>query len=542
MSRPNPWVLIVFLLGIVAAMGGAAVLKGGVYIAKHEGDTLHLVDIVMRMARGELPHLDFLTPIGILAFAPIAALAGAGMGFGMAFIWAQILFALALVPAVVWVAVSRLSAPVAYLFGLFIMVLALALVHGEAQQSISLSMHYNRMAWALAFLAITLAVLPARGPRNQSVDGLVIGLCMAALALLKVTYFVVFAPPVVIAMLLRGQLRALVAAVLAGLAVVAAMTAYAGAGFWGAYLSDLMTVATSGVRTAPSGSLEDVLGAPAYVGATLLVFFSVILLRQSRERVGGLVLLLLIPGFIYVTYQNYGNDPQWLWLLAVLMLAMRPGSEVLNGLGWNMRGVINFTVVAVLTAGAPSFFNLLYSPFRNLAEDTSGFTPLLSRFENNSDLQLYRKRALRVDIALADDRPGEPFAAYRDRAEREPLASIKGEQLRYCSLDLGTVAWMETIARDLEARGFADDTRFFMADLLSGLWLYSDRIRPTPKAAPWYYGGLAGLEQSDYVLVPLCPISNPSRKKILDALDKRGTGDLTEVFRNDLYILYKKGG
>lgn len=541
MSRPNPWVLIVFLLTIVVAMGGASVLKGGIYIAKHEGDTLHLLDIVLRMARGELPHLDFVTPIGILAFAPISALVASGLGFGIAFIWAQILFALAILPAVVWVGATRLSAQVAYLFGLFVMVLLLALVHGEAQQSISLSMHYNRLAWALSFLAIALAALPARGPKNQTVDGVIIGLCMAALALLKVTYFVVFVPPVVIAMLMRAQFRALGVAVLTGLVVVAAVTAYTGVAFWSAYLGDLLTVATSGVRTAPSGPVRDVIGAPAYVGGTLLVFFSVILLRQSRERVGGLVLLVLIPGFIYATYQNYGNDPQWLWLLAVLMLAMRPAPEVLNGLGWNMRTVINFTVVAILTAGAPSFFNLVYSPFRNLAEDTSDFTPLLTRSEQNSDLQLYEPRAMRVNIAVADDGPGQPFAAYRDRAERDPLAKIKGEQLPYCSLELGTVAWMDAIARDLEARGFANDTSFFVADLLSGIWMYSDKIKPTPKAAPWYYGGLPGLDQSDYVIVPLCPISNPSRKRILDALEKRGTDDLTEVFRNKLYILYKTG-
>ena len=73
MSRPNPFVLCVVLIVAIATLGGVAVLKGGFYVAKHEGDTLHLLQIVFRMAEGEWPHLDFMTPIGVLAFWPIVA-------------------------------------------------------------------------------------------------------------------------------------------------------------------------------------------------------------------------------------------------------------------------------------------------------------------------------------------------------------------------------------------------------------------------------------------------------------------------------------
>jgi len=539
MSKPNPWVLTLFLFAIVVVLGGVSVLKGGIYISKHEGDTLHLLDIVLRMAQGELPHLDFVTPIGILAFAPISAFVWAGFGFGMAFLLAQITVALIVLPAVAWVGSSRLSTPLAYLFGGFVMVLPLALVHGEAEQSISLSMHYNRFAWMLSFIAIALAVLPAKWRTNQVVDGVIIGLCMGALALLKITYFVSFAPVVLIAMILRAQYRAILFALGAGLVVAAAMTLYGGFGYWGAYMDDLLEVATSGARAAPSGDLRVVVGAPAYMAGTMMLFLSVILMRQSRQRIGGLVLLLLVPGFIYVTYQNFGNDPQWLWLLAILIFAFRPAADVVNGFGWNMRRALNYTGVAVLMAGAPSFLNLVYSPFRHMAEDTSKFTPLLSRWERHSDLQLFQPRAVTVNITTRDDGPGQVFEAYSDRAKRDPLAKIKGEELPFCALELGTVAWMESIARKLEETGYAQGNTFFMTDLLPSLWMYSDKINPTANGAPWYYGGLPGLEQADYVVVPVCPMADKVRHDILEDLEKRGTDDLIEVDRNRLYILYK---
>jgi len=72
MNRSNPVYFLAFLVAIVAALGGLALAKGGFYIGKHEGDTLHMVEIIFRIVAGEIPHLDFVTPIGGLAFAPAA--------------------------------------------------------------------------------------------------------------------------------------------------------------------------------------------------------------------------------------------------------------------------------------------------------------------------------------------------------------------------------------------------------------------------------------------------------------------------------------
>ena len=69
MSRPRSAVLAAWLVVLILVLGGLPILKGAFYIEKHEGDTLHLAELVLRMARGEWPHLDFMTPIGVLAIA-----------------------------------------------------------------------------------------------------------------------------------------------------------------------------------------------------------------------------------------------------------------------------------------------------------------------------------------------------------------------------------------------------------------------------------------------------------------------------------------
>ena len=196
MNRPNPMALWGILIVALVLLGGAAIAKGAFLIGRHEGDTAHVIDIVLRMAAGERPHLDFVTPLGALSFAPIVAFVKAGLGVGMAMLWAQVLMAALMLPMVAWVACSRLTQGIALYFSLVVMVLMLALVHGEALQSISISMHYNRWAWAMVFVAIIAAILPPVHPKNAVIDGVIVGVLMAGLVMIKVTYFISFAPGV----------------------------------------------------------------------------------------------------------------------------------------------------------------------------------------------------------------------------------------------------------------------------------------------------------------------------------------------------------
>ncbi|KPP84925.1 MAG: Protein of unknown function (DUF2029) [Rhodobacteraceae bacterium HLUCCA08] len=542
MSRPNPALLAGFAILLIAALGGVSLLKGGLFVGKHEGDTLHAMQIVFRMAEGQVPHRDFMTPIGALAFWPIAALVQTGMGFGMAVLWSQVLVAIGFLVPLVWVAANRLEPRLAFLFTLIVMVLILALVHGEAQRSVSISMHYNRWAWAAAFVAILAAVIPPTHPRSGVVDGVVIGLMATIMVMIKVTYFAAFAVPIVVGLLLTGQRRALVVAVLTGLVAAAAITAFTGPEYWLAYLDDLRTVAGSEVRAAPGEPLTAIMGAPAYLGGSLLAVAGVILLRQARADTGGLVLLLLLPGFFYVTYQNFGNDPQWLLLVGVLLLALRPeaGHDLRGPQGWPMRESLGVVAAMALALSAPSFFNLAYSPFRHFRVDEAGYTPLLARGAPHDDIRSVDLRVLRVDGRIALDGPGSGLEAYRDLADRDAPSVFRGETFDYCTVELGLPSVMQAIADDLDAAGLAEGRRVFAADIFSSYWLFGS-LEPLAGGAPWYYGGLAGWDDADYLLVPLCPVAQDVQRMILEDIEDAGADGLVEIRRTPLYVLFSRG-
>ncbi len=536
MGRANPTVLFGFFVAVIVAICGAALLKGGFYLGKHEGDTLHMMQIVLRMAEGQLPHRDFMTPIGYMAFAPIALFVRLGYGIGHSILMAQALVAVAFLPAVWWVAFSRMRGILPYMFGLFVFVLIGALVHGEAQRSVSISMNYNRWAWAASFVAIAAAVLvPLHRPRHL-IDGVIIGLALALVLLTKVTYFTAFAPALAIALLLRGALPGLLHALWSGAAALGLFTLLVGADYWPAYVQDLLAVARSDIRPNPGEPFGAVVGAPAYLGASLTLFAGVIFLRQSNARAGGLSLLLLAPGFFYVTYQNYGNDPQWLLILAVVLLAFAPRRELRNALGWDMRAAVRITAAVALALAAPSFFNLAYSPFRHLRLETADYTPLLPRAQRHGDIYGTRVRVARTDARVPLPAAGTPLEAAAELAERDPPAVFGGETLPECELEIGLPAWFDAIAADLEQAGLAGGRRLFAADLFSSHWLFGD-LRPLIGGAPWYYGGLPGIESADYLLVPLCPVIPELRRRILEQIEERGLA-FREIRRTPLYILY----
>ncbi|KAB2885687.1 MAG: DUF2029 domain-containing protein [Albidovulum sp.] len=534
MSRPRTAALAAFLALAIAVLGGLPLLKGAFYLEKHEGDTLHLAELVLRMARGEWPHLDFMTPIGVLAIAPIAAFVKAGAGIGHAIFYSQILVAVALLPAVLRVATSRITGIWPWAYGGFVMLLCLALVHGEAESSVSISMHYNRWAWAVSYIVIPLAVLAPLDRPRPWLDGALIGLGMGALVLLKVTYFAAFAPGIAVALLARRQGTMIAAALIAGLCVVALTTALAGPAFWAAYVEDLVTVATGETRAAPGESFIDVIVAPLYMCGSLALIAAVIFLRQAGRAVEGLALLVLMPGFFYVAYQNFGNDPQWLYLLALFAFLLRPGPGATNGMGWDLRVALTVTGIAALCFGAPSAINLAFSPWRHLAADTEDTVPLLPRLAAHDDLRTPEGRLYTVNLKEPYDQPGDPFAAFRELAKREDPPVLNGEALPECQIEGGISGWFELVDDDLTEAGFAGSA-ILGTDLYSAYWMFGD-FRPVKGAAPWYYGGLSGAENADYVVVPLCPMAFSLRSEMLKTFEEGGW-TLREVRRTPLYIL-----
>lgn len=545
MRTNNGKILAAFMVLLLAGYAALTFTKGGFYIGKHEGDTLHLLQILFRMQGGDWPHLDFVTPIGILAFAPMVVFLKAGFGAGQAMLAGQFVVAIALFPFAWWVARSRFQGGWAYVFAATILVLSVALVDGEAVDAISISMHYNRWAWAAAFMAVAVAMVPPlEGRASPLADGMTIGVMMAIMALIKMTYFAAFFVPVLVGLLARKAGRTVLWSIAGGvMAAVLATVAIGTPVFWLAYLQDLLNVAGSSVRPHPGHDFTYVVSAPAYLGGSLIILAAVVLMRQADRKPEGLTLLLLTPAFFYVTYQNYGNDPQWLWLLGLLLFARLPQAGLRNGFGWDLRQSVSLCAVAALALATPSFMNLMASPVRHFATDVEKYVALLPNSGAHEDILTTAARAYQMDFQGAMDGEDTLFAGYAEHVDRSSVeVTFKGEELSYCTLSVGMVGWFDALANDIANWEGGEGAAIFTADLISSYWLFAD-LSPLKRGAPWYYGELTGIENADYLMVPRCPLSAATRKTILDEISAQSWADeVTEARRTEEYVLYALPG
>lgn len=508
-----------------AAMAGLAFAKGALFTERHEGDTLHLVAIVSRMLSGDVPHLDFMTPIGGLAFWPIVWTSGlAGVGIGLAFIAAQALMAVPVLAAATYAAGSRMRFWPGIVLSIAVAVLMLALVPGGTGQEISASMHYNRWAWAISFIVLALAVLPGHRP---VVDGILIGLGIAALAMIKVTYVLAFVPPVLLALALRGAGKVILVAIVSGLGVAAAASAAFGIAFWQAYFADLLFVAASDARPNPSDPIAEVIAAPAYILGGIISLAALLLLRREALNRWALLILALLPGAYFVTYQNFGNDPLWLLLLGVLLLC---AADIAPPGG---RGPITMVAVLAMALVVPSFINMAMSPLRNYAATPASYAPLVP---GNSGLD---------DIWTTAERAGEPRAsvtleAFFDPSDNDGSAQteLKDLDLPDCQIISGLPTYFASLAEDLVSAGL-EDRPVYVADLFNPLWLYGD-LSPLRDGAPWYYGGLPGIESADYLLVPRCAILPRARREALDAIVETRPEGLSLIRDTSRYWLFSR--
>lgn len=536
MSRANPVILAGILLVFIAAFGGLTTLKGGLYLDAHEGDTYHLLDILLRMDMGLLPHQDFVTPLGLLAFLPISAVVEQGIGLGTSILYAQIAVALALWPMVTYAAWSRFPPGIAYAFGVITLGLTLALTFGSANAGVSISMHYNRWAWAIGFTALAIALLPSRARDRRVLDGLILGTLFTALLLIKVTYFVCLLPAVLLVLILQRRTRTTIAACVAGLACIATVTVAFGPGHWTGYLDDLINVTGSDVRPFVGVPFHDIVAGPQHLGGMVLGLLGVILLRRSGREPQAYALLFLLGGFSYIVYQNFGNDPKWLLFLAAMLLPLRPAYGEGLLLGIDYRQAMTLVSTAAFALFLPSLANLTLSPLKHVSMDVARFQPMLPRQPMHQDIFIRQDRASMMTAQVHLDTPGSVWAPYAQVVERPPAPVVGGVSIPHCEILAGTNAWFTEITDDLVAAGIPENSQLFTTDILTAFWLFGP-FAPLEKGAPWYYGDLSGIENADYVLVPKCSFVARVQGIMIAELN---AADLTlELERdNELYALF----
>lgn len=538
MKQINSILLFTILFVTTFVFAGLTLAKGGLYLGKHESDILHLLDILQRMRLGYGIHADFETPLGILSFAPILWVSNLGFDLGMGFAGAQLILAVLLIPALWWLGVSRLGAVGAVFFGVSILAIATAMVDGQTDASSSISVHYNRWSWALALTALAMAVIQPQEKRKNLpfFEGILIGLFMAILALMKVTYFVGFAVPIVAGLLVFKNYRALVVAFTTGLLVAVLTTVLIGFDFWGAYLGDLLRVSGSENRPYPGVSLSNLVASPRFLAISAVAFMGCVTLRQSGQNREAVLLLLCLPGFYYVTYQNYGNDPVWLIFFVVFLMANRPEREVRNGLGWEVRGAAAVFAGIGLALFAPIYLNILTSHLHHFSVNTANYTPFLP--EVASDIQTANVRSKQVTVIRrlkAEENGLQGFITEKDTKAPFELGGISFPD---CQLKVGAVATVLAMGHDLKNNVPAQGASLFVADVNSPHWTVAGML-PAQGSAPWFYGGAPGFENAEYLLVPKCPAMLSVRNAILKTILERNVSSFEPVSETPLYAFFR---
>lgn len=526
----------ILTLSVWAVLAALLLAPGHLAVSGIEGDVLHALDGAMRMAMGGLPHLDFATPLGILAFGIPALPLGAGLGPGLSLIASNLAVALLAIPALLWLRATRLSGWPALLLGLWVLIECAGLVHDATTPTVTMALYYNRWGWAVfAMLALLLLIDPSE--RREAGDGLMLGLGAAFLVLVKVTFFAALLLPATIWILSGRRWRTLGWAGASGLAVAAAVTLWTGGpGFWLAYLSDLLMVAGSETRPSPGLSLAEIMAAPQHVMASFALLGGIVALRLAGLKARGLILLTLLPGMIYVTFQNWANAPVWLVPLALVLLDSAMRVEGRRVMGLDARVALGGLALIAGTQVTPYVANMAASPFRHLAIDREEFSAAMAVPGWDDVLFETRRGALataQVPMGTPPDDIEEPGAKW----ELTPFV-FQGRSFPACVWKTGLAAQMEARARSLSALPQLDGASVMTVDLMNVTWMFTGG-QPLTGGSPWYYGGAKGFSEAGWFVVPLCPQSTLVRALMLEELSATGW-TLRVAHADDTLVVYER--
>lgn len=522
-----------FLMAGWALFTIGRVNDGSVLIMSFQGDALHMAQTVLRVSAGEVPHRDFQTPLGVMAFLPISGLHNIGFGIGKAFAYAPSLLGVISLPAVYWLGLTRLKPAGALLFGLIFLALLFAYVHGGLLPTTAVSMYYNNWGWAMAMPVVLLVVLP--GPEGRFAfwfEALILGFGMGFLTLSKATYAVFLLPALVLALSMDKAWGKLLVGSIFALAFLAVFTVpFGGLNYWQGYVSDLLTVVNSPTRAQPGLGLAGLAVSARHLPGAVALFAAVIFLRQARLQKEGLVILFLGLGWMLITYQNWENDPHWMAFAGLLLFPMSTKVELYNAYGWPLRSAIRFTGVGLIVMGVP----LTYTQVQSV---------VLHNGLNATDFKNTLAVNPQADLRFRDPKQGvvwvkTPFPPLSDGLPEDKITRLGAEVLSNCHKDNGLFSDLQaTGARLDEIAGTAGKTVLY-ADWVNALWMFS-AVKPLPQGAPWYYGGAPGFQNADFLVVPMCPMGPFVRRIILQEITADTSLQFEEIERNDLFILLKR--
>ncbi len=306
--------------GVVLIAGLLVLLLGYVPPTSHPWSSFILLDAGWRTANGQIPHVDFHSPIGFI----YTGLLGALMRLGGTAPRALALLPLALlVPYALWawwVSVRRLASLAAMVVAstLVLHLLSIGMFGANGDAGLTYAGQYSRVAWAVFMVLALQAVLPPRvaTARVRAIEGCIAGLAVAFLLGSKFTYGLAALPLLLVgAWLQRDAWRwwAPAAAAASGLVALVIALVLTGTSA-GAYLADLALVARSTQQSSIALLRDEILEAPLLLAA--LTLLSLVWLLPRTRATDSLRGLGPLPGS---------------WIAVALVAALGLGISATNG-------------------------------------------------------------------------------------------------------------------------------------------------------------------------------------------------------------------
>ncbi|MGF1447416.1 MAG: hypothetical protein ACFBRM_14630 [Pikeienuella sp.] len=320
-----PSLRVPVLLALVLLAGSWVwfVSPGVTVTAVWTGDALVMFDGMHRMDHGQIPSLDFMTPLGFLGYAlPYLGMQLAG-GYGGALEWASWLVCAALVGALlVLLRAGRAQPAMAALLVFAVVAMVMVpVVPGESGARVTAGMAYNRWGWA-ALLVLMIAGVPGHtAPRGLAwPEAVTLALLLLFLAFLKASYFAVGAAYLAGAGLLSAHLRG-PAGLALGIAGLAIAGIEAATGQPSANIADLIRAleASGAVR---STFIPEIANTVWEYGLVALAMALAVVAGRARAAD------FLVAGFIGVSgavllNQNWQDRHVYVLLAAFALLARR---------------------------------------------------------------------------------------------------------------------------------------------------------------------------------------------------------------------------
>lgn len=237
----SAWFTAACLGGFALVVAVLIAMPGRTVTAIYPEDVLLFVDAAYRTAEGQVHHMAYHAPFGVLAsWLPFLGLITSG-STGGALPAAVALFIIFLTPPLLYVVTTRLPVIVSILLGVYILLLVGApLCVGDLPSRITLAMWYNRFCQGLLILQLCLYLSPSARTRwHTVVDGVLAGIVCAVMLYLKITYGLVSLAAIVLWSLCGRTQRASALLALGCVAAVATGLEVAIPGIHVAYAHDV---------------------------------------------------------------------------------------------------------------------------------------------------------------------------------------------------------------------------------------------------------------------------------------------------------------